>query len=441
MTDAEPLWGTQTGLAVDNFPVSGERLHPTFIRALAALKAAAAEANAALGVLAPETAAVIVAAADALAGGAHADQFPVDVFQTGSGTSTNMNVNEVIATLSGRAGHNVHANDQVNASQSSNDVIPSAAHVAVSVMLRDHLTPALAHLDAVIGQRADALGDIVKTGRTHLMDAMPITFGQELSGWRAQLAGVRDALAEQRRRLSALAIGGTAVGTGLNAPPGFAEAVCEHLSRRYDIEFIPADNRFAALAGMDALAGLSGQLKNLACVLMKVANDLRWMNSGPLAGLGEIRLPALQAGSSIMPGKVNPVIPEAVCMVCARVIGNDACVTVAAQSGNFQLNVMWPVAVQAVLNSLQILASASCLLADKAISGFSVETEKVAQALYRNPILVTALNATIGYEAGARIAKRAYAEGRPVLEIAVDETGLSRDDLTELLDPARLAKP
>jgi fumarate hydratase, class II len=441
MTDAGPLWGTQTGLAIDNFPVSGERLYPVFVQALAALKAAAAEANAGLGLLAPETAAVIVAAADDLARGAHADQFPVDVFQTGSGTSTNMNVNEVIATLAGRAGQNVHANDQVNASQSSNDVIPSAAHVAAAVMLGEQLVPALAHLDAVMGQRADALDHIVKTGRTHLMDAMPITFGQELSGWRAQLAGVREALAEQRKRLHALAIGGTAVGTGLNAPVGFAEAVCTHLSRRYNIDFTPADNRFAALAGMDALAGLSGQLKNLACVLMKIANDLRWMNSGPLSGLGEIRLPALQAGSSIMPGKVNPVIPEAVCMVCARVIGNDSCVTVAAQSGNFQLNVMWPVAIQAVLNSLQILANASRLLADKAIAGFSVDSERVAQALHRNPILVTALNATIGYEAGARIAKRAYAEGRPVLEVAVEETDLSREALTELLDPQRLAKP
>lgn len=442
MTDATRLWGTQTQLAVENFPISGEQLHPAFIEALGAVKSAAAMANARCGALDAARAAAIVAAADEIADGGHADQFPVDVFQTGSGTSTNMNANEVIANVATRAlGEPVHPNDHVNASQSSNDVIPTAAHVAAAVALHRSLLPALAALRGHIDARILDVGDMLKTGRTHLMDAMPITLGQELSGWAQQICHAEARLIAVQPRLYALAIGGTAVGTSLNAPAGFAEAVCAGLQSRYGLPFVKTANHFEALSSLDTLAELSGQLKVLATSLMKIANDLRWMNSGPLAGLAEIALPALQAGSSIMPGKVNPVIPEAVCMVCARVIGNDAAVTLAAQSGNFQLNVMWPVAIQSVLNSLFVLTGACRQLGDKAITGFTVNQARLDDALRRNPILVTALNHRIGYEAGSRIAKRAYAEGRPVFDVAREDTDLTAEELTRLLDPARLAKP
>lgn len=441
MTGTATLWGSQTQLAVENFPISGERMHPAFIRALAAVKAAAAGANRDRAVLASEVADAVIAVADAIAAGEHADQFPVDVFQTGSGTSTNMNANEVIAALASRAlGQSVHPNDQVNASQSSNDIIPTTAHVAAAVMLDTQLLPALSGLRAVIQSRVDELGDTIKTGRTHLMDAMPVSLGQELSGWAQQVASAEARLGAVQVRLHRLAVGGTAVGTGLNTPPGFADGVCAALQQRYGLAFRPAENYFEALASVDTLAELSGQLKVLAGSLMKVANDLRWMNSGPLAGLGEIALPALQAGSSIMPGKVNPVIPEAVCMVCARVIGNDATVTIAAQSGNFQLNVMWPVAIHSVLNSLTLLSAACQQLGEQAIARFTVNQARLEDALRRNPILVTALNSRIGYEAGSRIAKRAYAEGRPVLDVAEEDTGLSREELSRLLDPAGLIR-
>ncbi|WP_052378895.1 class II fumarate hydratase [Polycyclovorans algicola] len=442
MTGTATLWGSQTQLAVENFPISGERMHPAFIRALAAVKAAAAGANRDRAVLASEVADAVIAVADAIAAGEHADQFPVDVFQTGSGTSTNMNANEVIAALASRAlGQSVHPNDHVNASQSSNDIIPTTAHVAAAVMLDTQLLPALSGLRAVIQSRVDELGDTIKTGRTHLMDAMPVSLGQELSGWAQQVASAEARLGAVQVRLHRLAVGGTAVGTGLNTPPGFADGVCAALQQRYGLAFRPAENYFEALASVDTLAELSGQLKVLAGSLMKVANDLRWMNSGPLAGLGEIALPALQAGSSIMPGKVNPVIPEAVCMVCARVIGNDATVTIAAQSGNFQLNVMWPVAIHSVLNSLTLLSAACQQLGAQAIARFTVNQARLADALRCNPILVTALNSRIGYEAGSRIAKRAYAEGRPVLDVAEEDTGLSREELSRLLDPAGLIRP
>ena len=442
MTDTAPLWGTQTQLAVENFPISGERLHPAFIRALGAVKAAAAESNLACSALPASVAKAIAAAAGAIAEGRYADQFPVDVFQTGSGTSTNMNANEVIAALASQAlGQAVHPNDHVNASQSSNDVIPTTAHVAAAVLLDQSLLPALADLRAAIQTRVDALGDTIKTGRTHLMDAMPISLGQELSGWAQQVASAEARLGAVQPRLHRLAVGGTAVGTGLNAPPTYAEGVCQALRQRYRLDFGVAQNYFEALSCLDTLAELSGQLKVLAGSLMKISNDLRWMNSGPLAGLAEIALPALQAGSSIMPGKVNPVIPEAVCMVCARVIGNDAAVTIAAQSGNFQLNVMWPVAIQSVLNSLDLLSAASRQLGAQAIARFTVNQARLDDALRRNPILVTALNQLIGYEAGSRIAKRAYAEGRPVLDVADEDTELSRDELARLLDPAGLIGP
>jgi fumarate hydratase, class II len=442
MTDPETLWGAQTALAMQNFPISSQPMPPAFIAALGAVKAAGARANGELGVLEPAVATAIAEAADGIAAGAHIDQFPVDRYQTGSGTSTNMNANEVIAALaSRRLGRAVHANDQVNASQSSNDVIPSSAHVAAALALHRELVPALCHLETVIRRRAEELRSVIKTGRTHLMDALPLSLGQELSGWAAQLEQARARLQATQPALLQLAIGGTAVGTGVNAPRGFAEAVCAHLQRWSGLGFGPAPNRFAALASVDALCALSGQLKGLAAVLMKISNDLRWMNSGPQAGLGEIALPALQPGSSIMPGKVNPVIPEAVCMVAARVIGNDLSVTLAAQSGNFQLNVMWPLAACSVLESLDLLARSSLLLADRAIAGFTVQHAQLAATLDRNPILVTALNTRIGYEAGARIAKRAYAEGRALIDVAREETDLAEDELRTLLDPERLAYP
>lgn len=442
MTDTSILWGEQTRLAVRNFPISGRGMPAAFIQALAAVKAACARANLGNGSLEVDAAKAIAAAADSIAGGAHLDQFPVDVYQTGSGTSSNMNANEVIARLASEAlDAPVHANDQVNAGQSSNDVIPTAAHVAAAMETETQLLPALRHLQATIDGRAAGLATVIKTGRTHLMDALPLSLGQELSGWSAQIKQARDRLEDCLPRLRQLAIGATAVGTGLNAPAGFSTAVCHELSAHYQRPFAPTDNHFAALSGMDRLCELSGQLRTLATALMKIANDLRWMNSGPLAGLGEIALPALQPGSSIMPGKVNPVIPEAVCMVAARVMGNDVTVGVAAQSGNFQLNVMWPVVIDAVLESVALLSAASRRLADAAIAGFEVREERLQAALARNPILVTALNPRIGYEAGARIAKRAYAERRPVLEVAIEETGLAEAELRALLDPARLIHP
>jgi fumarate hydratase, class II len=437
---ADALWGAQTQRAVDNFPISGLRLPRAFIRALALIKQAAATANAKLGLLDADIAAAIERAAAAVAGGAHDAEFPIDVFQTGSGTSSNMNANEVIAHLAARAGRAVHANDHVNMCQSSNDVIPTAIHVSAMLLLREQLLPALAHLAAVIAARESELAGIVTTGRTHLMDAMPVTLAQELSGWRTQVENGSARLLSTEPRLLCLAQGGTAVGTGINAHPGFGDAFCSELSRLSGIAFVPSRNYFESMSAQDAAVELSGQLKVIAVSLMKIANDLRWMNSGPLAGLGEIALPALQPGSSIMPGKVNPVIPEATAMVAAQVIGNDAAITIAGQSGNFQLNVMLPVIAYNLLESIGLLASVSRALADRAISGFTVNRQRLQEALERNPILVTALNPVIGYERGAAIAKKAYAEGRPVREIAAGMTDLKREQLDRLLDPTELTR-
>ncbi len=438
---AQAAWGAQTQRAVENFPVSGLRMPRAFIRALGLIKAAAAEANAGLRLIPQRKARAIRAAALEVADGAHDAQFPVDVFQTGSGTSSNMNANEVIAHVaSTRLGTAVHPNDEVNYGQSSNDVIPTAIHLAAALELKEHLLPALAQLRRSLTRRARDLRGTVKTGRTHLMDAMPLTLGQELSGWEAQIAQSVARLQAVQPRLHRLAQGGTAVGTGINAHPKFAATFCRVLSRHTGLRLTPAENPFEALSSQDTAAELSGQLKVLAVALMKIANDLRWMNSGPLAGLGEIELPALQPGSSIMPGKVNPVVPESVAMVGAQVIGNDAAVTIAAQSGNFQLNVMLPVIAHNLLQSLQLLGNASRLLAERAIDGFTVREDHLRAALSRNPILITAANATIGYERGAAIAKRAYRERRPVLDVAVEETGLPRAQLARLLDPASLTR-
>ena len=437
---ADALWGAQTQRAVQNFPISGRPMPRGFIRALGLIKAAAAEVNAGFGLLGKAQAASIRREALAVAEGQHDAQFPIDVFQTGSGTSSNMNANEVIATLASRARAKVHPNDHVNLGQSSNDVIPSAIRVSAQLAVVEQLLPALVHLRKTIERRGNALGRITKTGRTHLMDAMPLTFGQEFGAWAAQLQSAQARIEDTLKRLRRLPIGGTAIGTGINADPRFGKAMAKALSTLAGTKFESADNKFEGLAAQDDAVELSGQLNVLAVALMKIGNDLRWMNSGPLAGIGEIELPALQPGSSIMPGKVNPVIPEALCMVCAQVMGHHAAISIAGASGNFQLNVMLPLIASDLLDSIVLLANAMRLLADKAILGLQVRRDRVASALDRNPILVTALNPIIGYEKAAAIAKRAYREGRPILDVAAEDSGLSRNELKRLLDPALLAR-
>ncbi len=438
---ADALWGAQTQRAVQNFPISGQRMPAGFIRALAMIKSAAAGANAGLGLLDSGVAEAIQSAAAEVIEGGHAAQFPVDVFQTGSGTSSNMNMNEVLAALAKRKlGTSVSANDHVNMAQSSNDAVPSAIQIAAAMAVRDQLLPAMKLLKKTLGKRAEALAEAPKTGRTHLMDAMPLTFGQELGTWAAQLAGARERIEQEAERLRFLPLSGTAIGTGINAHPQFGKHACRGLQKLAGIKFRPADNLFVGIAGQDAALALSAQLNGLAAILMKIVNDLRWMNSGPLAGLGEIELPTLQPGSSIMPGKVNPVVPEAVAMVCAQVMGAHVTVTIAAQSGSFQLNVMLPLIAHSLLQSLDLLSNAMTLLAERAIAGFRVRHEHINEALARNPILVTALNPVIGYAKGAEITKRAYAEGRSVLDVAVELSGLPREQLEALLDPRALTK-
>jgi fumarate hydratase class II len=438
---ADALWGAQTQRAVENFPVSGQRMPRGFIRALGLIKAAAADVNAGLGLLPKGQAAAIRRAALAVADGGHDAHFPIDVYQTGSGTSSNMNANEVIANLaSGDGKARVHPNDHVNLGQSSNDVIPTAIRVSALLATQEDLLPALDHLRDAILQRAKPLARAVKTGRTHLMDAMPLTFAQEFGAWAAQLASARGRIEDALKRLRRLPIGGTAIGTGINADPRFGKAMAQALGALTGQRFDSATDKFEGLAAQDDAVELSGQLNALAVALMKIANDLRWMNSGPLAGLGEIELPALQPGSSIMPGKVNPVVPEATCMACAQVMGHNVAITIAGQSGNFQLNVMLPLIAHDLLESIGLLAGVMRLLADKAIAGLSVREDRVASALDRNPILVTALNPVIGYEKAAAIAKRAYAEGRPILDVAVEMSGLPEKRLRRLLDPAALTR-
>jgi fumarate hydratase class II len=438
---ADALWGAQTQRAVNNFPISGLPMPRAFIRALGLIKWAAAGANSELGLMPSAKAVAIQAAALEVAEGRHDEHFPIDVFQTGSGTSSNMNANEVIARVAtGSSGIDIHPNDDVNMGQSSNDVIPTAVHVSAALLVHELLLPNLVYLQEALEARAHETSDVIKTGRTHLMDAMPVSLGQELGGWASQIRHGAQRLGESMPRLCALAQGGTAVGTGINAHPKFGNKVALLLSEETGLTFSPAENYFEALSCQDTAVELSGDLKTIAVSLMKIANDLRWMNSGPLAGLGEIALPALQPGSSIMPGKVNPVIPEAVAMVSAHVIGNDMAITIAGQSGNFQLNVMLPVVAYNLTQSVELLANASRVLADSAIAGFKVNQGKLEEALDRNPILVTALNPVIGYEKGATIAKQAYAQGRPVREVAAELTDLTDDELDRLLDPAELTR-
>jgi fumarate hydratase class II len=437
---ADALYGAQTQRALDNFPISGIGMPRAFIRALGLVKYACAETNRQLELLDEERAAVIKQAALQVSAGDYDEQFPIDVFQTGSGTSTNMNANEVIAHLANQAGCEVHPNDHVNMSQSSNDVIPTVIHVSAALEIHETLLPALQHLGDTIDHKANALQDVIKTGRTHLMDAMPVSLQQELNTWRDQIRHNIARLQSSLPRLLALPQGGTAVGTGINAHPDFGKGVAAELHNQTGIEFQAMDNPFIGLACQDTAVEISGQLKTLAVSIMKIANDLRWMNSGPLAGIAEIELPALQPGSSIMPGKINPVIPEAAAMVSAQVIGNDATITVAGQSGNFQLNVMLPVIAYNLLQSIELLGNTSRLLADNAIRDFKINEEQIKAALERNPILVTALNRVIGYEKGAAIAKRAYAENRPIIEVALEMTDLSEQELKKLLDPAALTR-
>ncbi|MDR7098768.1 fumarate hydratase class II [Lysobacter niabensis] len=438
---ADALWGAQTQRAVQNFPVSGVPMPREFIRALGLIKAAAAEVNGGFGLLGKGAATAIRASALEVAEGRHDAQFPIDVFQTGSGTSSNMNANEVIATLASRSGRTkVHPNDHVNLAQSSNDVIPTAIRVSAQLSVTEQLLPALGHLRKTIERRAKALGKVTKTGRTHLMDAMPLTFAQEFGAWAAQLASAQSRIDDALKRLRRLPIGGTAIGTGINADPRFGRAMARALSSLAGTKFESASDKFEGLASQDDAVELSGQLSALAVALMKIANDLRWMNSGPIAGFGEIELPALQPGSSIMPGKVNPVIPESLTMVCAQVMGHHTAITIAGQSGNFQLNVMLPLIAYDLLDSIRLLSNSMRLLADTAIAGLRVRADHVREALDRNPILVTALNPIIGYEQAAAIAKQAYKEGRPVLEVAVERSGLPETQLRKMLDATALTK-
>ncbi len=437
---ADALYKAQTQRAVENFPISGITLPRQMIRALGLIKMACAHSNLELGLLDKELAQAIEKAGDQVSRGLVDEHFPIDIFQTGSGTSSNMNTNEVISTLASTDDMTVHPNDHVNMGQSSNDVFPTAIHVSACLAVHEQLIPALSHLEKVLDAKASELADVVTTGRTHLMDAMPITLGQELGGWADQVRQGLYRIQSSLTRLQKLTQGGTAVGTGINAHPEFAAKVCHHLKQLTGIRFSPKDNFFEGLSTQDAAVEMSGQLKTVAVSLMKISNDLRWMNSGPLAGIGEIELPALQPGSSIMPGKVNPVIPEAVTMVCAQVIGNDSSITIGGQSGNFQLNVMLPMIAHNLIQSIELLSNAARVLADKAVKGFSVNEDNITQALSSNPILVTALNPVIGYELGAKIAKQAYAQKRPVLDVAKELCDLDEAELKKLMEPHKLTR-
>ncbi|MDE9367197.1 class II fumarate hydratase [Luteipulveratus sp. YIM 133132] len=429
---ADALYGAQTARAVENFPISGQRVPVPVIHALARIKAAAARVNADLGVLDRARADAVVAAATAVADGKHDDQFPIDVFQTGSGTSTNMNVNEVVARLAHLdSGADVHPNDHVNAGQSSNDTFPTAIRVAAASALAERLDPALATLQGSLERQSRALADVVKSGRTHLMDAVPVTLGQELAGYARQIELGRARIGEAAAYVHELPLGGTAAGTGLNARPGFAAAVIEQVARDTGLPLREAADHFEAQSTQDAVVGLSGALRTLAVSLTKICNDLRWMGSGPRAGLAEIHLPDLQPGSSIMPGKVNPVLPEATLMVCAQVIGHDATITAAGASGAFELNVMLPVIARAVMEQIEFLAGASTALATRCIDGITADEERCRTYAESSPSIVTPLNAYIGYEAAAAVAKQALAQGRTIREVVIDRGHVESGELTE----------
>ncbi len=429
---ADALWGAQTARAVENFPVSGEPVPPGVVHALALLKAAAARANSELGGLDDERAGAIADAADQVVRGELDDQFPIDVFQTGSGTSTNMNVNEVLARVAHLAsGLDVHPNDHVNMGQSSNDTFPSALRIAATLAVTNELAPALVRLAESLGAKAEQLADVVKSGRTHLMDAVPVTLGQEFSGYRRQVELGLQRVLVAAQATSELPLGGTAAGTGLNAAPGFAARVIQLVSEQTGVDFREADNHFEAQSAQDAVVELSGALKVLAVSLTKICNDLRWMSSGPRTGLGEIRLPDLQPGSSIMPGKVNPVICEATLMACAQVIGNDVTVTTAGAAGNFELNVMLPVMARNILDSTRLLAATSRLLADRCVDGIEADPERCRELAEGSPSIVTPLNRYIGYEAAAAVVKQALKERRPIRDVVVERGHVSSGEISE----------
>ncbi len=437
----DALYGAQTQRAMENFRISSLRFPHSFIKALGMIKRAAASVNLDLGLMEANMAKAIQEASKEIEDGIHHAHFPLDIFQTGSGTSMNMNINEVIANLATKkSGLQIHPNDHVNMSQSSNDVIPTAIHLSAYMEVTYNLFPALQHIKKVIDKRASEFDHIIKTGRTHLMDAMPIRLSQELSGWSSQISHGLKRLEACLPRIAELALGGTAVGTGINAHPEFGSRIAAKLAEMTHLPFVSSTNYFESLSSQDSAVELSGQLKVIAVSMMKIANDLRWMNSGPQAGLSEIALPALQPGSSIMPGKVNPVIPEAVAMACAQVIGCDLTITIGGQAGNFQLNVMLPVIAFNLLQSITLLTNASHTLADKAITEFTVNISHIRDRVDRNPILVTALNPLIGYEQAAKIAKKAYKEGCKIKEIAAEMTSLSIEELNRLLDPEALTK-
>ena len=440
---ADALYGAQTQRAIQNFPLSGIPIPKDFIQALGLIKSACANTNHKLGLLDQKIAKAIEKAALEIAEGKYYEQFPIDIFQTGSGTSTNMNANEVIASLAScYSGQEVHPNDDVNKSQSSNDVIPSCIHLSIALSIHNKLIPALKILLESIDLIAKKQGDLVKTGRTHLMDAMPLTVAQELSAWTAQIDAHIGRISNISKEMqNNLAIGGTAVGTGINAHPEFGKQVAVYISQQTKLTFQQTANTFRGLSSQDTAVSMSGELKALATSLLKVSNDIRWMNSGPYAGLGEVQLPALQPGSSIMPGKVNPVMAEALCMICAQVIGNDAAITIAGQSGNFQLNVMLPLVAYNLQQSVDLLASGTQAFAQTSIAKMQYNNKKIEQNLSQNPILITALNSIIGYEKGAEIVKRSYAEQRPLIEVALELTDLDRKTLERLLDPTQLTHP
>lgn len=441
------LWGAQTQRAVNNFPISGIKMDfpftKSFVSSLGLIKDAAARANLRLKLISTKKSKAISRAAKEVWKEKHHKEFPIDVFQTGSGTSSNMNANEVIANLASRYSKlDINPNDDVNMSQSSNDVIPTAIKLSAIMDLDGKLFPALDELIYSIEKKAKSLEGVIKTGRTHLMDAMPIDFSEELGAWASQLSASKEMLRTIEKRFFELPQGGTAVGSGINAHKNFSKYFAQELSKLCNSKkrFSPSKNFYHELSAQDCSVQLSGELKNLAIVLMKISNDLRWMNSGPLAGMSEIELKALQPGSSIMPGKVNPVIPEAVAMASADVIGNDVSITVAAQSGSFQLNVMLPVIAYNLLKSINLIAGSMKALSKNAIKTFKVNEKNLESSLSKNPILVTALNPIIGYEKAAEIAKKAYKENRPIIEVAAQETDLSKAKLLKLLDPKKLAK-
>jgi fumarate hydratase class II len=428
----DALYAAQTQRAVENFPISGRGLAGPHIAALAQIKRAAAIANSELGVLAPEVSEAIVAAADEVIDGRHDEQFPIDVFQTGSGTSSNMNANEVVATLaSRRLGTPVHPNDHVNASQSSNDVFPSSIHIAAVQAITAGLLPALEVLSVALEAKAAEFADVVKAGRTHLMDATPITLGQEFSGYATQVRYGIERVRATLPRLAELPLGGTAVGTGINTPPGFSARVIALVAEHTGLPFTEAGNHFEAQAAQDSLVEASGALRTVAVSLVKIANDLRWMGSGPRAGIGEISLPDLQPGSSIMPGKVNPVLPEATVMVAAQVIGNDTAITFAGTQGNFDLLVMLPVMARNLLESIALVGNVSRLLADRCIDGIVANVDRCRTLAESSPAIVTPLNRIIGYEAAAKIAKHAVKDGLTIAEATRDLGYVERGELTD----------